>query len=152
MNKNKVKIKTKGTKITPVTITIVSLGAFLMMFGVSIYPNLMGNSVSESNKYIVNYNANGGTGHMRSKSIKVGEVVQLDVNKFKRNGYRFNGWRVKRGDGSFLCYIDDTKTNNSWTEVSYCNQYGYVLYGNEVYIKDITTSGDVITLYADWVK
>ena len=117
-----------------------------------IFPNLMGNSVTDSNKYIVNYEANGGTGNMKSQKVKVGTTIQLNSNKFKLEGYAFNGWRVKRGDGNYLCYIDDTKTNNIWTDQSYCNNYGYVLYGDSVYIKDITNAGDVITLYADWSR
>ena len=152
MNKEKIKIKKKASKLTPVTITIVSLGAFLMIFSVSVYPNLMGNSVTDSNKYIIEYNANGGKGSMKSQKISVNRAEQLNPNKFIHDGYRFNGWRVKRGDNRYLCYIDNTKTYNMWTDKSECNKYGYVLYDDGVYIKDITTAGDVVTLYADWVK
>ncbi|MBQ9013140.1 MAG: hypothetical protein IJ094_06200 [Bacilli bacterium] len=152
MNKEKVKIKKKNNKLTPITISIVSLGAFLMMFSVSIYPNLMGNSVTESNKIIINYNANGGSGSMKSQKISVDKAEQLSLNNFKYDNYRFNGWRVKRGDNKYLCYIDNTKTYNMWTGVDSCNKYGYVLYDDGAYVKGITDAGDTITLYADWAK
>ena len=152
MKKEKVKIKKKENKLTPITVTIVSLSTFLMIFSVSIYPHLMGDSVTDSNKYLIEYNANGGSGNMKSQKISVARAEQLNYNKFIRNGYRFNGWRVKRGDNKYLCYIDNTKTYNMWTDKSDCNKFGYVLYADGVYVKDITTAGDVVTLYADWVK
>ena len=147
---NKVKIKKKSTKLTPVTITVVSLGVLLIMISVGVYPSLMGNSVTDANKYIINYNVNGGVGNMSNQRVVSGKIAQLKVNKFKKDGYTFNGWRVKKSDNTWLCYVDNTSSFISWTDQSYCNNYGYVLYKDNVYVQDIADAGDVVTLYADW--
>lgn len=152
MNKGKIKVKTKDTKLTPVTITVVSLGALLMMFSIGIYPNLMSNSVTSNNSYTISYNSNGGSGSMNNQKILTHTAVQLRKNKFKKDGYSFNGWRVKRSDNTWFCYVDNTKTISSWTDISYCNKYGYVLYKDNVYVQDIVDAGNLVTLYADWVK
>ena len=153
MNKEKakVKIKKKGA-LTPITISIVSLGVFIMMVSIGIAPELMGDSVTKSSKYTVMYDSNGGSGSMTNQNIQSGKAVKLRKNRFKFDGYLFNGWRAKRSDNKWLCYIDEDKVYNEWTDKSYCDKYGYSLFNDEVYVKDIISSGDTLTLYADWLK
>ena len=153
MKNGKVKVKTKKKgSLTPVIISIVSLSAFIMMLSVGIAPELMGDSVTSKNGYTIVFDANGGQGTMGIQKIAVGKQAPLKGNKFKLDGFEFNGWRVKRSDNKWLCYTDANKVYNEWTDMSYCNNYGYSLFGDEVYVKDIVQAGDTITLYADWIK
>lgn len=151
-NKEKIKIKKKGSsRLTPVTLTIVSLGALMMMFSIGIYPELMGNSVTGSS-YTIKYNSNGGSGSMKDQVIKSGATTQLKANTFTKDGYTFVGWRAYRSDGMWDCYIDDNKSLTSWTVQSYCNKYGYSLYKDGVYVQDLISSDMQVTMYADWKK
>ena len=153
MNKEKNKIKVKHkTGLTPITISIVSLSAFIMMLSIGISPNLMGNSVANSNKYTISYNSNGAIGSMKDQIVEIGKQAKLKKNRFELDGYTFNGWRAKRSDNKWLCYMDNNKVYNEWADISYCNKYGYSLFAEEVYVKDIVSKGDKLTLYADWKK
>ena len=153
--KNKKKIKTIGSKkglhLTPIKITIVSLGALVLMLTIGITPELMGNSVSKDS-YLIKFNGNTGSGKMNDQRVTYGKSVQLKKNQFKLDGYTFNGWRVKRSDNNWMCYIDNSKTSFSWTNQSYCNKYGYVLYKDNVYIYNLVEPGSVAYLYAEWKK
>lgn len=153
--KNKTKIKTIGSKkglhLTPIKITIVSLGALVLMLTIGITPELMGNSVSKDS-YLIKFNGNTGSGKMNDQRVTYGKSVQLKKNQFKLDGYTFNGWRVKRSDNNWMCYIDNSKTSFSWTNQSYCNKYGYVLYKDNVYIYNLVETGNVVYLYAEWKK
>lgn len=151
--KNKKKIKTIGSKkglhLTPIKITIVSLGALVLMLTIGITPELMGNSVSKDS-YLIKFNGNTGSGKMNDQRVTYGKSVQLKKNQFKLDGYTFNGWRVKRSDNNWMCYIDNSKTSFSWTNQSYCNKYGYVLYKDNVYIYNLVEPRSVAYLYAEW--
>ena len=150
--KEKVKIKRKsGSKLTPVSMTIISLGALVLMFSMGIYPELMGNSVTEKS-YTIKYNSNGGSGSMKNQVIKSGSITQLKTNHFTKEGYTFVGWRAYRSDGMWDCYIDDNKSLTSWTVQSYCNKHGYSLYKDGVYVQDIVNSDMQVTMYAEWKK
>lgn len=151
-NKEKVKIKRKGSsKLTPITLTIISLGVFVMVLSIGLTPELMGNSVS-SDAYTIKYNANGGVGKIKDQVIKSGDTVQLRMNKFTKDGYTFAGWRAYRSDGMWDCYIDNNKSTTSWTVQSYCNKYGYSLYKDGVYIRNLVSGGMKVTLFAEWKK
>ena len=151
--KNKKKIKTIGSKkglhLTPIKITIVSLGALVLMLTIGITPELMGNSVSKDS-YLIKFNGNTGSGKMNDQRVTYGKSVQLKKNQFKLDGYTFNGWRVKRSDNNWMCYIDNSQTSFSWTNQSYCNKYGYVLYKDNVYIYNLVEPRSVAYLYAEW--
>ena len=148
-NKVKTKIKKKKIELTPVKLTVVSLGAFILMLSVGISPKLMGNSVSK-NSYKVIYNSNGGTGSMSNQVVKSGESVQLNKNMFNKQGYYFNGWKAKKSNNTWMCYIDSI--NFGWTNQSNCNKYGYVIYRDGAYINDLANQGDTVYMYADWKK
>ncbi len=148
-NKVKTKIKKKKIELTPVKLTVVSLGAFILMLSVGISPKLMGNSVSK-NSYKVIYNSNGGTGSMSNQVVKSGESVQLNKNMFNKKGYYFNGWKAKKSNNTWMCYIDSN--NFGWTNQSNCNKYGYVIYSDGAYINDLANQSDTVYMYADWKK
>lgn len=148
-NKVKTKVKRKKIELTPVKLTIVSLGAFVLMLSVGISPRLMGNSVSK-NSYKIIYKSNGGIGSMSDQVVKYDSSEQLHKNEFRKAGYRFNGWKAKKSNNTWMCYIDSN--NFSWTNESNCNKYGYVLYRDSDYVNNIVNSGETVYMYADWKK
>lgn len=77
-----------------------------------------------SNSYLVNFNSNGGSGSMSTQTFKVNETKALNSNAFTRTGYIFQGWA--------------TSASSS------------VAYADRASVKNITTVGKSITLYAVW--
>lgn len=92
-----------------------------------------------ANRYFVRYHANYGSGHMEKSTHMYGNAdvyegkqvtpqTALNLNTYKRVGYRFTGWNTKR-DGSGAAYAD----------------------GASVYNLTDVDNGSVI-LYAQWEK
>lgn len=98
-------------------------------YGVGIaYQETSGSSSSSSTSstYTVKFNGNGNTsGSMSNQTITVGSSTRLNSNNFKRTGYEFVGWNTKSGG-----------TGTS--------------YDNREYVKNLTSAGGTITLYAQW--
>jgi len=79
-----------------------------------------------ANKYTIKFNANGGTGSMKSLSATYGKQVTLTANAFKRSGRTFAGWAKSK----------------SATAVKYKNKQK---------VKNLTSgNGKTVTLYAVW--
>ena len=79
-------------------------------------------------EYTVSFDGNGATsGTMGDQNISVDTPTKLNVNKFSRTGYLFDGWNTK-ADGSGDSYADEEKVTN------------------------LTTAGTKITLYAQWKR
>lgn len=69
-----------------------------------------GYSITDLNaKYIISFDANGGTGEMQDQEATItnSQVVSANLTKntFKREGYKFAGWNTK-ADGSGDAYAD----------------------------------------------
>lgn len=81
---------------------------------------------TKNSKYTVRYNKNGATsGSMKDAVCKYGTTYSLRANAFKRTGYKFTGWSVKKN--------------------------GPVKYKNKERIKNLSSKdGKVVTLYAQW--
>ena len=77
-------------------------------------------------RYIIKFDANGGTGSMSDMNVTRAVSQNLTTNTFTRSGYDFIGWNTQ-SDGSGVSYSD----------------------GQEIAYASIT-NGDVITLYAQW--
>ena len=78
-----------------------------------------------ANKYKIKFNANGGRGKMKTISTRYGKTVRLKANAFKRSGFKFAGWAVKRS--------------------------GRPVFKNKAKVKNLTArNGKVVTLYAAW--
>ena len=148
-NKIKTKVKKKKYELTPVKITIVSLGAFILMLSIGISPGLMGNSVSKESYKII-YNGNGGIGKMEDQIINYNNSTRLNKNEFKKEGYYFNGWIAKKSNNTWRCYKNNSTVD--WTSQNNCNEYGYVIFKDGAYINDIVNPGDTIYMYAKWIK
>lgn len=76
--------------------------------------------------YTVQYDANGGNGEMLDTLHKVGEISNLQLNSYEREGYTFAGWGVSPGGADVVVYTDNAA------------------------VKDIAGKGETITLYAIW--
>ncbi|MBQ6660101.1 MAG: InlB B-repeat-containing protein, partial [Lachnospiraceae bacterium] len=77
------------------------------------------------NTYTVNFNANGGSGSMGSKTYTYGTTYALPSNGFSRTGYSFTGWSTSSG--------------------------GSVQYANAANVSNLSSAnGGSVTLYAQW--
>lgn len=84
-----------------------------------------------ANKYTIKYNANGGTGSMKSLSdVTYNKNVTLSANSFKKSGMVFLGWNTKK-DGSGKAYENKTSVKNLTSKnnatVTLYAQWGYKL-------------------------
>ena len=75
------------------------------------------------NLYLVEFNANGGSGTMNSQYIEYDSSVLLRENLYTRTGYSFAGWATS-ADGA-------------------------VVYSNKAKVQNLST-GETVTLYAKW--
>lgn len=106
----------------------------------------------KANKFTIQYHANGGTGTMKDTKAVYGEANKLRTNTFKRNGYTFGGWFVKRKSDNKWLYTNGTA--KKWY-VAGKEPKGYkrVVYKTEASLSKITsTNGAVIGVYAKWNK
>ena len=104
--------------------------------------------------YTVAYNGNGGSGSMSSETLAANGKFKLKSNGFKRSGYTFGGYTVRRSsDGKW--YTSDA----GWQSQSeiYDNEYTYKVYpqGNSYtlgtpWIGGISSSC-TFTFYAQWI-
>ena len=76
--------------------------------------------------YKVAFYANGGKGKMAAQKMTYGKAAKLRANKFKRKGYTFRGWAKSKK--------------------------GKVVYTNKKAVKNLTTTGKTVKLYAVWKK
>ena len=60
---------------------------------------------NEKATYTVTYNANGGSGEMKTQTAEEGTEITLTANAFTREGYTFSGWNTA-ADGKGTDYAD----------------------------------------------
>ena len=103
-----------------------------------------------ANYFTVKYNANGGTGSMPDQKIEYGKNTKLNSNKFKSNKM-FNGWKVYNNSRNLWgCYKNSSKTDQGYTDESYCKKYGYVIYKDETTVAQTANPNETVTMYATW--
>ena len=83
--------------------------------------------VFDTNTYTVHYDANGGSGMMIDQSAVTGQTFNLRGNSFTHVNKSFAGWNTQ-ADGSGTSYTNGQSVSN------------------------LTTPGNVITLYAQWME
>ena len=81
----------------------------------------------DPDSYTLHFDANGGTGMMIDQIIKIGENTTIKPNAFMYEDHSFGGWN----------------TSPDGTGTSYPNSYSIT--------SDLGNTGDVITLYAQWI-
>jgi len=82
--------------------------------------------IADIDKYIVHFDANGGTGSMYDQFFKNGISKNLIANTFTRTEYTFGGWNTE-ADGSGDSYTDMAS------------------------IQDLGNANTEVTLYAQWI-
>ncbi len=114
--------------------------------------NIAGYAAPKYNTYTVKYSANGGTGTMGSATATLGRYYSSKSNTFKKTGYSFGGWYVKKNNKYWL-----VKSGSSWkwsTSSSnrkvYSNKYKFMFYGSGSTNHKVN-KGDTITLSARWI-
>ena len=105
----------------------------------------------KTQQFLIRFKANGGTGTMSDQKVIYGESTKLYGNAFKRNGYSFVGWTVKRDDGYSYCYTSPSKQNASWMPESECN-FGHYIYKDKQSVSDTALPNRMVTMYAQWKK
>ena len=78
----------------------------------------------------VAFYANGGKGKMAAEKMTYGKAKKLPANKFTRKGYVFKGWAKSKA----------------------LAKKGKVAYKNKKSVKNLTTTGKTVKLYAVWKK
>ena len=68
-------------------------------------------AVWEPIRYVVEFDANGGTGAMEPQSYVYDETQSLTQNALTREGYTFVGWSRQVGDGALHYILDQTETD-----------------------------------------
>ena len=94
---------------------------------ITLYAQWTQNTPSTPKTYTVRFNNNGGSGTMSDQTFTVGVSQALKANTFTKSGYTFRGWNTQS------------------------NGYG-TSYTNRQTVKDLTSAGNTITLYAQWTK
>lgn len=93
------------------------------------YHNSIYGFILKPNTYTVKFDANGGTGTMPKQSATYDKNLTLTANEFKRDGYTFSGWNLKKTGGSADSSFKDKQK-----------------------VKNLTASHNAtITLYAQWI-
>jgi uncharacterized repeat protein (TIGR02543 family) len=86
-------------------------------------------AVWTANNYIVQFNANGGSGTMAKQSMTYDAPAALTGNSFTRTGYTFAGWATSNADNAPVTYADKQFVENL-----------------------TTTQNGAVNLYAVWKK
>ena len=109
-------------------------------------------STDPAKTYTVRYNANGGSGTMKDTKVTYGTATTLTANAFTRSGYDFVGWFAQRASDGKWGYKNGSSTK--WfAEGKQTSGYYKNLYANKGSSSNATSvNGDVVTLYAQWVK
>lgn len=78
-------------------------------------------------EYTIEYNANGGIGSMEPQIALIDKTTNLEAVQFTRAGHQFTKWNTK-ADGTGDSYNDEAE------------------------VKNLTASGETVTLYAQWIE
>ena len=80
--------------------------------------------------YKVKFSPNGGKGEMSAATFTCGKAKKLSKNRFSREGYVFAGWAKSKAKA----------------------KAGKVAYKNRQKVRNLTTAGKTVRLYAVWAK
>lgn len=105
-------------------------------------------AVWKNNTFMVEYDANGGKGSMKSTKVTYGKSAKLRNNQFKRTGYTFQGWNAYRESDEKWRTEED-----GWQTKKEIKKKGYHLavYKNQASVSKTTSvNKDTITMSAVW--
>ena len=103
-------------------------------------------------KFIMRYNANGGSGSMADTVVTYGVATALRSNTFTRTGYAFAGWTAYRTTKGQWRYVSADGSIDGWyaegSQPAGCTKY---IYKNGTKVSATTNvANDVVQLYAQW--
>ena len=103
-------------------------------------------------KFIMRYNANGGSGSMADTVVTYGVATALRSNTFTRTGYTFAGWTAYRTTKGQWRYVSADGSIDGWyaegSQPAGCTKY---IYKNGTKVSATTNvANDVVQLYAQW--
>ena len=100
----------------------------------------------------IKFNAGGGTGSMSDQNITYGVSTPIKANSYKKDGYKFIGWKAVRSDGMHYCYKNVAKTSTGWLKSNDCNGFGHSLYKDKQNVSKTAAPGTSVTMTAQWIE
>ena len=108
---------------------------------------------SSTSTFTVNFNANGGTGTMKSIAAEYKKQNKVPKNEFTKQDNVFAGWYVQNDETKeWQCYLDETKKKENWADEATCKKYGKVLRRDETIVNHTTSPGKSVTFFAQWTE
>ncbi len=120
---------------------------------VSVFSDYTFVKLTEPAKYqhfVVQYDANGGSGTMDNSVIPYGVSTKLSANTFTRSGYQFAGWTAYRTAKDQWYYTNGTE--NAWYTAG-SEPAGYTKYiykDKQGVAKTSSVNEDTVIMYAQW--
>ena len=102
-------------------------------------------AIWEANSYTVKFDSNGGTGSMTNQSFTYNQSKTLDLNKYSKIGYKFDGWKTDSGvtyrDGASILNLTDVMGASvvlkaQWLAIDYSAQYATTDFYADIYCKE----------------
>ena len=83
--------------------------------------------------------------NLKNKTSKLG-------NPSNRHKYLdFMGYKVKNSKGKYICYKDENKSKQGYTDESTCKKYGYVYYsGNDILARTTSVHDEKLEFIGQW--
>ena len=100
--------------------------------------------------YVVQYEANGGSGTMEDTIVPYGVSTKLGTNTFTRSGYQFAGWTAYRTTKAQWYYTDGSDTGWYAEGSEPSGWYKYTYQENQSVAKTTSVDGDVVKMYTQW--
>ena len=103
-------------------------------------------------RYIIKYNANGGTGTSMENSLAYHEVnKRLSDITYTNLDYRFVGWTAHRTSDNKWLYADQNGNSGWYIENTQPNNYTKHIYSNcDTVLSLSNVNKDIVTMYAQW--
>ena len=100
--------------------------------------------------FVIQYNANGGSGSMANTTVPYGVSTALSKNTFTKDGGKFAGWTAYRSSQNQWYYTNGSSTG-WYTEGSQPSGYTKYIYSDGAKVaKTSSLDGEVVKLYAQW--
>ena len=105
---------------------------------------------NQKQHYIIEYNANGGSGYMSPSTIIYGQPQQLHKNNFTREGFIFDGWYIYRSGINKWAYTNGNESHY-YEKGKQPSGYWLETYKEDAKVKGTSNiNGEVVILYAKW--
>lgn len=116
-------------------------------------PKTYASTHNPARHYTLKFDANGGTGSIKSMKLQYGVRFNYPINSFKREGAKFLGWNLYRSSDSKWLYVDSDGRRDHWfKEGSQYNGYTKKLIksGESDFAEGSYVDKDTVTAYSVW--